>query len=89
MGENRVFVLVLIIAVAMMLLVQSHHFVMFFVALETVTIAFYVWFAYCRTRVLFRGGPKVFGDGRSQFFNFAFWHRFALWGRGQSSSRRF
>ncbi len=33
---------------AMMLLVQSHHFVMFFVALETVTICFYVLVSYFR-----------------------------------------
>jgi NADH-quinone oxidoreductase subunit N len=52
LAKTEFFVLVLIIALAMMLLVQSHHFVMFFVALETVTIAFYVLVAYCRTRVL-------------------------------------
>lgn len=51
-AKTEFFVLVLIIAVAMMLLVQSHHFVMFFVALETMTISFYVLVAYCRTRVL-------------------------------------
>lgn len=41
--------LILIIAAAMMLLVQSHNFVMLFVSLETVTVAFYVLVAYCRT----------------------------------------
>jgi len=41
--------LVLIIAGGMMLLVQSSHFVMLFVALETVTVGFYVMVAYCRT----------------------------------------
>ncbi|MFO8026713.1 MAG: NADH-quinone oxidoreductase subunit N [Opitutales bacterium] len=40
--------LVIIIAAAMMLLVQSANFVMLFVALETVTVAFYVLVAYCR-----------------------------------------
>ena len=33
----------------MMLLVQSANFVMLFVALEAVTVAFYVLVAYCRT----------------------------------------
>jgi NADH-quinone oxidoreductase subunit N len=41
--------LVILIAAAMMLLVQSSNFVMLFVALETVTVAFYVLVAYCRT----------------------------------------
>jgi len=44
--------LVIIIAAAMMLLVQSANFVMLFVALEAVTIAFYVLVAYCRTSSL-------------------------------------
>lgn len=38
----------LIITVGMMVLVQSNQFVVFFVALETVTIGFYVLVAYCR-----------------------------------------
>ncbi len=41
--------LVLIIAAAMMLLAQSAHFVMLFVALETVTIGFYILVSYFRT----------------------------------------
>jgi NADH-quinone oxidoreductase subunit N len=41
--------LVIIISAAMMLLVQSANFVMLFVALEAVTVAFYVLVAYCRT----------------------------------------
>jgi len=40
--------IVLVIAAAMMLLVQSANFVMLFVALETVTVGFYVLVAYCR-----------------------------------------
>jgi NADH-quinone oxidoreductase subunit N len=44
--------LVIIIAAAMMLLVQSSNFVMLFVALEAVTISFYVLVAYCRTSSL-------------------------------------
>lgn len=40
--------LVILISAAMMLLVQSAHFVMLFVALETVTVSFYVLVAYCR-----------------------------------------
>ncbi|MDP4879877.1 MAG: NADH-quinone oxidoreductase subunit N, partial [Opitutales bacterium] len=44
--------LVIIISAAMMLLVQSSNFVMLFVALETVTVAFYVLVAYCRSSSL-------------------------------------
>ena len=44
--------LVLIVSAALMLLVQSGNFVMLFVALETVTVAFYVLVAYCRTSSL-------------------------------------
>jgi len=47
--KTEFYALVLIISAAMMLLVQSSHFVMLFVALETVTVAFYVLVAYCRT----------------------------------------
>jgi NADH-quinone oxidoreductase subunit N len=47
--RTEFFHLVLIIAAAMMLLVQSANFVMLFVALEAVTVAFYVLVAYCRT----------------------------------------
>lgn len=47
--KTEFYALVLIIAGGMMLLVQSHNFVMLFVALETVTVAFYVLVAYCRT----------------------------------------
>ena len=39
--KTEFYALVLIIAAAMMLLVQSANFVMLFVALETVTVAFY------------------------------------------------
>lgn len=39
----------LISTAAFLLLIQSQHFVMLFVALETVTVAFYVMVAYCRT----------------------------------------
>jgi len=46
------FHLVLVVAAAMMLLVQSSQFVMLFVALETVTVGFYVLVAYCRTSPL-------------------------------------
>jgi NADH-quinone oxidoreductase subunit N len=41
--------LVLIVTGAMMLLAQSNHFVMLFVALETVTIGFYILVSYFRT----------------------------------------
>jgi NADH-quinone oxidoreductase subunit N len=42
------FHILLVATAAMMLLVQSNHFVMFFVALETVTVCFYVLVAYFR-----------------------------------------
>ena len=40
--------IVLVVTAAMMLLGQSSHFVLFFVALETVTIGFYILVSYCR-----------------------------------------
>ena len=46
------FHIVIVITGAMMLLVQSHHFVMLFVALETVTIGFYVLVSYYRSSAL-------------------------------------
>ncbi len=52
LAKTEFYHLVIIIAAAMMLLVQSSHFVMLFVALETVTVAFYVLVAYCRTNSL-------------------------------------
>lgn len=47
-AKTEFYTLVLIISSGMMLLVQSSNFVMLFVALETVTVAFYVLVAYCR-----------------------------------------
>jgi NADH-quinone oxidoreductase subunit N len=47
--KTEFYALVLIVSAALMLLVQSANFVMLFVALETVTVAFYVLVAYCRT----------------------------------------
>ncbi len=44
--------LVLVITAAMMLLSQSDHFVMFFVALETITIGFYILVSYFRDNAL-------------------------------------
>ncbi len=41
--------IVLVISAAMMLLAQSNHFVMLFVALETVTVGFYILVSYFRT----------------------------------------
>ncbi len=43
---------VMVVTAAMMLLVQSNQFVMFFVALETVTVGFYILVSYFRTRAL-------------------------------------
>lgn len=57
--KTEFYALVLIIAAAMMLLVQSTNFIMLFVALETVTVAFYVLVAYCRTsQFSLEGGLK-------------------------------
>ena len=59
LARTEFYHLVLIIAAAMMLLVQSANFVMLFVALETVTVAFYVLVAYCRTSYFsLEGGLK-------------------------------
>jgi len=44
--------LVLVVTAAMMLLAQSNHFVMLFVALETVTIGLYILVSYFRTSPL-------------------------------------
>ncbi len=41
--------IILVVSAAMMLLVQSHNFVMFFVSLETITIGFYILVSYFRT----------------------------------------
>lgn len=48
LAKTEFYHLVILISAAMMLLVQSANFVMLFVALETVTVAFYVLVAYCR-----------------------------------------
>ena len=50
--QTEFFYLVVVIAAAMMLLVQSANFVMLFVALEAVTVSFYVLVAYYRTSSL-------------------------------------
>lgn len=48
LAKTEFYHLVILVAAAMMLLVQSSNFVMLFVALETVTVAFYVLVAYGR-----------------------------------------
>lgn len=59
LAKTEFYHLVILIAAAMMLLVQSANFVMLFVALETVTVAFYVLVAYCRNSPLsLEGGLK-------------------------------
>jgi NADH-quinone oxidoreductase subunit N len=50
--RTEFFHLVLVVTAALMLLVQSHHFVMLFVALETVTVGFYILVSYTRTNAL-------------------------------------
>jgi NADH-quinone oxidoreductase subunit N len=46
------FTITLVVTGAMMLLAQSNHFVMLFVALETITVGFYVLVSYTRTNPL-------------------------------------
>ena len=59
LAKTEFYHLVILISAAMMLLVQSANFVMLFVALETVTVAFYVLVAYCRNSALsLEGGLK-------------------------------
>lgn len=59
LARSEFYLLALIVTGGLMLLVQSANFVMFFVALETVTVAFYVLVAYCRTSSLsLEGGLK-------------------------------
>jgi len=50
--RTEFFHIVLIITAAMMLLAQSAHFLMLFVALETVTVGFYILVSYYRTQPL-------------------------------------
>jgi NADH-quinone oxidoreductase subunit N len=52
MPRVEFFALVQVITAAMMLLGQSNHFVLFFVALETVTIGFYILVSYYRDNAL-------------------------------------
>ncbi|MEZ5275316.1 MAG: NADH-quinone oxidoreductase subunit N [Opitutaceae bacterium] len=48
MPRIEFFHIVLVVSAAMMLLAQSNHFVMLFVALETITVGFYVLVSYFR-----------------------------------------
>lgn len=52
MPKIEFFAITLVVSAAMMLLAQSNHFVLFFVALETVTVGFYILVAYFRTSPL-------------------------------------
>ena len=52
LAKTEFYHLVILIAAGLMLLVQSSNFIMLFVALETVTVGFYVLVAYCRTSAL-------------------------------------
>ena len=49
MPKIEFFAITMVISAAMMLLAQSNHFVLFFVALETITVGFYILVAYFRT----------------------------------------
>ena len=52
MPKIEFFTITLVVTGAMMLLSQSNHFVMLFVALETITVGFYVLVSYTRTNPL-------------------------------------
>jgi NADH-quinone oxidoreductase subunit N len=52
MPRVEFFHIVLVITAALMLLVQANHFVLLFVALETVTVGFYILVSYFRTNPL-------------------------------------
>lgn len=52
MPRIEFFHIVMVVSAAMMLLTQSNHFVLFFVALETITVGFYILVAYFRTSPL-------------------------------------
>src|SRR5882724_537698 len=52
MPKIEFFHIVIVITGAMMLLAQSNHFVLLFVALETVTVGFYILVSYFRTSPL-------------------------------------
>jgi len=57
MPRTEFYHLVLVVTAAMMLLAQSHSFVMLFVALETVTVGFYILVSY------FRDNPRTLEAG--------------------------
>jgi NADH-quinone oxidoreductase subunit N len=52
MPKVEFFAITLVVTGAMMLLAQANHFVMLFVALETITVGFYVLVSYTRTNPL-------------------------------------
>lgn len=52
MPRIEFFHIVIVVSGAMMLLAQSNHFVLLFVALETVTVGFYILVSYTRTNPL-------------------------------------
>ncbi|HEU5078159.1 MAG TPA: NADH-quinone oxidoreductase subunit N [Opitutaceae bacterium] len=52
MPKIEFFHIVIVVTGAMMLLVQSNHFVLFFVALETLTVGLYILVSYVRTNPL-------------------------------------
>jgi NADH-quinone oxidoreductase subunit N len=52
MPRTEFFHIVLVVTAALILLAQSNHFVMLFVALETVTVGFYILVSYTRTNPL-------------------------------------
>lgn len=52
MPKIEFFAITMVVSAAMMLLAQSNHFVLLFVALETITVGFYILVSYTRTNPL-------------------------------------
>lgn len=52
MPKIEFFAITMVVSAAMMLLAQANHFVLLFVALETITVGFYILVAYTRTNPL-------------------------------------
>ena len=80
---------ILVAAASMMLLAESNHLLMLFVALETVTVGFYILVSYNRASALtLEAGLKVPDHGRAQLRSAPFRDRPALRGGGKSASAR-
>jgi NADH-quinone oxidoreductase subunit N len=92
MPKIEFFHIVLVVSAAMMLLVQSNHFVMFFVALETITVGFYILVSYVRTNPLsLEAGLKYLISGAlsSGILLFGIVLLYGVAGKGQVDSMNF